>query len=120
MLSAINRFHGHGSLKYLYKNGSSVRSHWLTLKYSPNPRRKHSRISVVISKKVHKSAVGRNRARRRVYEIIRNELPGFSGTYDIAVIIISGELLAASHSDLSETIKASLSQTPILGAATVV
>lgn len=113
MLTKANRFHGHGSLKYLYKNGTAVRSHWITLKYISNPRRKKSRVSVVISKKVHKSAVGRNRIRRRVYEIMRHELPNFNGVYDITVIVISSEAITAEHSDLLKNVKDLLSQTPV-------
>lgn len=113
MLSTKHRFHGHGSLKYLYKNGTSVRSHWLTVKYIKNPHRKNTRVGVVISKKVHKSAVGRNRIRRRVYEIIRHELPHFGGVYDLTVIIVSGESITASHEDLQAVIKGLLEQTPV-------
>ena len=119
MLSKSNRFHGYGSQKYLYKNGTSVRSHLLTIKYIVNPKRQQSRVSVVISKKVHKSAVGRNRVRRRVYEIIRQELPKFKGTYDIAVIIISGDTLNVSHQELSATIINLLRQTTIYGESKV-
>lgn len=113
MLSAKNRFHGHGSLKYLYKNGTAVRSHWMTIKYIANPHRKHTRVGVVISKKVHKSAVGRNRIRRRVYEIIRHEMPLFTGTYDLTVIILSSETITASHEELLATVKGLLAQTPV-------
>lgn len=113
MLAAKNRFHGHGSLKYLYKNGTAVRSHWLTIKYIKNPHRKQTRVGVVISKKVHKSAVGRNRIRRRVYEIIRHELPSFNGVYDITIIIISGETITASHEDLLQAVKTLLAQTTV-------
>lgn len=113
MLAATNRFHGHGSLKYLYKNGTAVRSHWMTIKYIANPRRKTTRVGVVISKKVHKSAVGRNRIRRRVYEILRHELPSFTGVYDITVIIISSEAITATHDDLSSMVKDMLQQTPV-------
>jgi len=113
MLTKANRFHGHGSLKYLYKNGTAVRSNWLTLKYIANPRRKKSRVSVVISKKVHKSAVGRNRIRRRVYEIIRHELPAFGGVYDLTIIVISSEAITASHQDLLKLVKDLLNQTTV-------
>lgn len=115
MLSKVNRFHGHASQKYLYKNGTAVRSHWLIIKYITNPRRTRSRVSVVISKKVHKSAIGRNRIRRRVYEIIRHELPQFRGVYDIAIIIVSGEAITATHHDLKQTVDLLLSQTPVYG-----
>ncbi len=114
MLAKAHRFHGHGSLRYLYKNGTSVRSHWITLKYLANPRRKKSRVSVVISKKVHKSAVGRNRIRRRVYELVRQELPNLTGAYDMTFIIISGETIKAEPAVLSETIQGLLKQTPLL------
>lgn len=100
MISARLRFHGHGSLRYLYKNGDTVRSRLFTIKYISNPRRKNSRFAVVISKKVHKSAVGRNRVRRRVYEIVRRELPQFAQTADMAIIVTNSEVLNIEHDEL--------------------
>ncbi len=105
MLSSIYRFHGHGSLRYVYKNGQAVRSHFMTVKYISNPHRKHSRFSIVVSKKVLKSAVGRNRIRRRVYEIARQELPNFKSVSDIVVIAFTSELATMSAEELSEALK---------------
>lgn len=48
-----------------------MRGRGLSLKYVANSKRTSYRAAVVVSKKVHKSAVVRNRIRRRVYEIIR-------------------------------------------------
>lgn len=110
MLSAQHRFHGHGSLRYVYKNGQAVRSHLITVKYTTNPHRKHSRFAVVVSKKVHKSAVGRNRIRRRIYEIIRRQLPSISRPHDVVVMIFSGEVLALPHEELNELIDQLFSQ----------
>lgn len=87
-------------MRYLYKNADAYRSHLFVVKSIANPRRKRSRYSVVVSKKVHKSAVGRNRIRRRVYEIIRHELPDIKGVHDVAVIVTSGEVIAAEHLQL--------------------
>ena len=87
----------------------------MTIKYITNPHRKTSRVSVVISKKVHKSAVGRNRIRRRIYEIMRHELPKFAGTYDFAIIIVSGETITMEHQDLQNMVLTLLSQTPVYG-----
>lgn len=98
------RFHGHGSLRYVYKQGRAVRSHLATLKFSPNPRRKDSRLAVVISKKVHKSAVGRNRVRRRVYEILQNPVMTLQKPHDIVVIISSGDVLHMPQDQLSHEI----------------
>ena len=105
MLSVLHRFHGHGSLRYVYKNGTAIRSHLVTIKYTPNPRREHSRFAVVVSKKVHKSAVGRNRIRRRVYEVVRHELPYFKAPYDVAIMVFSSELISLPASELKETIQ---------------
>lgn len=104
MLAFKYRFHGHGSLRYVYRNGVAERSRFFTVKSTPNARRKESRFAVVISKKVHKSAVGRNRARRRIYEIIRHELPQLKGVYDVVIIISSGESIAASYEEIREQI----------------
>ena len=104
MLAYKNRFHGHGSLRYVYSNGSSVRTQKITVKFVKNPYRKDSRFAVVVSKKVLKSAVGRNRIRRRVYEIIRHELPKIDGTFDVAVMIFHKSVKDISHEELKENI----------------
>ena len=104
MLAYKNRFHGHGSLRYIYSNGSSVRTQKITVKFAKNPHRKDSRFAVVVSKKVLKSAVGRNRIRRRVYEIIRHELPKIDGTFDVAVMIFHKSVKDISHEELKENI----------------
>lgn len=100
MLAFTHRFHGHGSLRYVYKNGHAVRSRLATLKLTKNPRRKHSRFAVVVSKKVHKGAVGRNRIRRRIYEIIRHELPAFNGVHDVAIIVVSSDVRSLPADEL--------------------
>ncbi len=104
MLAFRYRFHGHGSLRYVYKNGIAQRSRLVTVKTTRNPRRKLPRFAVVVSKKVHKSAVGRNRMRRRVYEIIRQELPRIRSAQDVAVIISSSELIGLPHEELRATL----------------
>ncbi|RYF29650.1 MAG: ribonuclease P protein component [Chloroflexi bacterium] len=105
MLAQRNRFHGHGSLRFLYKNGQAERSRTITLKHIENPRRKHTRVAVVISKKVLKSAVLRNRVRRRVYEIIRQDLPQLDTSYDLVFLIFSGEVLTMPHDELLAQMK---------------
>lgn len=106
MIPFKNRFHGHSSLKYVYKNGAVVRSRFATLKSSNNSRRKDSRIAVVVGKKIIKSAVSRNRIRRRVYEYIREQLPRFAHVTDVVVIVSSSELLNMPSSELGSEIEA--------------
>lgn len=110
MLSFLHRFHGHGSLRYVYKNGQAIRSHLITIKYVTNPRRDHSRFAVVVSKKVHKSAVGRNRIRRRIFEVIREEMPNFKAAHDVAVMVFSSEVISLPHLELKETLQGLFTQ----------
>lgn len=92
MIPSSTRFHGHNSLRYVYANGKAVRSQALTIKSTKNTRRTKSRVSVVVSKKVLKSAIGRNRIRRRLYEYMRLNLDRLNDTYDIVLITTSPEL----------------------------
>ena len=102
MISSLFRFHGHNSLRYVYSNGKAVRSQLFTIKYVPNTHRTRPRFSVVVSKKVIKSAVGRNRIRRRLYEYLRLNIPHLNGTYDIVVICTSPELRMLPYEQISE------------------
>ena len=114
MIAFTNRFHGHGSLRYVYQNGQAIRSRLITVKTIKNPHRKNSRIAVVVSKKVLKSAVGRNRIRRRVYEYIRTQIPNFDGVFDIVIIITSSELLTITYNEIILQLSQVLNQAGIV------
>jgi ribonuclease P protein component len=105
MIPFKNRFHGYGSLKYVYSNGETVRSRLISLKHSTHPKRKEQRIAVVVSKKVIKGAVYRNRIRRRVYETVRQELPHLEKGRDMVFVVFSAELLSIESSELTANIK---------------
>jgi len=104
MIPFKNRFHGHNSVSYVYKHGHIERSRFATLKTTKNPKRKESRLTVVISKKILKSAVKRNRVRRRVYEYLRTQIPNITGAHDIVIIITSPEILISSHQEVTDSI----------------
>ncbi|HEY1085870.1 MAG TPA: ribonuclease P protein component [Candidatus Saccharimonadales bacterium] len=104
MLSFRYRFHGYNSLRFVYKNGSAVRGGILTVKSLENPRRSTPRVAVVVSKKVMKSAVKRNRIRRRLYEVFRHQLPLLKQNSDIVCIVTSAELIQMDFSDLEKLI----------------
>lgn len=108
MLSAKNRFHGHGSLRFVYSRGKVIRTKYLVCKYTQNDRRKTPRIAVVVSKKVIKSAVKRNRIRRRLYEAIRLELPFITPKTDLVYIVISSEVLVQPYDELQANIRHTL------------
>lgn len=110
MLASKYRFHSRGGVKYTYQKGKTIRTPKLSLIYAPNSRKKQ-RFAVVISKKVLKSAVGRNRIRRRLYEVIRLELANFHSSYDCIFVVFSKELANLPFSKLQELVRTLLSQT---------
>lgn len=113
MLAYKHRFHGHNSLRFVYKNGKPVRSQYLTVRSVRNPKRKHSRFAVVVSKKVMKSAVGRNRIRRRLYEIIRNNLDNISPGNDVVILVSSPEVRNLPSKELHNAVEKLLVETKI-------
>lgn len=100
MLASRHRFHGINSLNYVYRNGETLRSKHMVIKYCPNNRRDTYRISVVVSRKVTKSAPKRNRIRRRIYEFFRTEVADKLGNLDIVVTIFDENLATMPHDEL--------------------
>ena len=61
-------------------------------------------MAVVVSKKVEKTAVGRNRIRRRVYEVIRRNFEYLPKETDYIFVIYSKEDLKMPYSELEKTL----------------
>lgn len=97
-------------MRYVFQKGSSVRSRRLMVRYSHNPRRTHPRVAVVVSKKVAKSAVVRNRIRRRLFEIVRHELNQLPQASDIVVSVFSSELATDSAESVQKELATLLHQ----------
>lgn len=91
MLSRKFRFHGHNSVRRAYRSGRSVRGTLGSLHISRNDKIHVSKIAVVVSRKVEKSAVRRNRIRRRIYEIMRGELPKISTPTELVFTVYQAE-----------------------------
>lgn len=117
MISRRNRFHGHGSLRYVYSHGEVVRGPMLSLKYCLNPKRTSYRLAVVVSKKVMKSAVGRNRLRRRLYEAVRVLSDKIDKPYDIVITVFNDQLMTLPSEDLTVMVRAQLKQAGIIAHA---
>lgn len=85
MIALRNRFRGHNSLRIVYQKGKSAYSTNLKILWLPTTAPSY-RAAVVVSKKVHKSAVVRNRIRRRVYEQIRLYMNDKPSSVDIIFV----------------------------------
>ncbi|MDR1196694.1 MAG: ribonuclease P protein component [Candidatus Nomurabacteria bacterium] len=108
MISKKYRFHGYGSLNYLHRNGAAVRGKGMAAKFAPNVRRDLPRFAVVVSKKVLKSAVKRNRLRRRIFEIVRHYIRPDSPSIDVMITVFTPELLDVEHQKLKTDVEALL------------
>lgn len=73
MFAKRNRFHGTAALRWVYKGGQQARGRHMAIRVRPQDNQV-TRVAVVVSRKVSKSAVVRNRIRRRLYEVVRTRL----------------------------------------------
>lgn len=112
MLAKKYRFHSRGGVRYTYAHGKTIRTPKFSLIYNDNPRG-FQRFAVVVSKKVEKSAVSRNRIRRRIYEVIRTELEGYKLKRDHIFIVYSKDALTMDFKELKEQIHSLLEQSMV-------
>lgn len=113
MIAAEYRFHGHGSHNYLFRNGKTARNGRVLVRFVANKRRESSRVSVVVSKKVAKSAVVRNRIRRRVYEIIRVNWADIAPQTDFTVMVLSADMAVLPAAEVRHTVLGALKRAGI-------
>ncbi len=114
MLAKINRFHGHNSLSSVYRKGQSVSLSQISLKYIPIKSDKKYKLAVVVSRKVDKSAVVRNRIRRRLYESIRQKYPKFKQNANIIITVHNRQLATMKTSELDDLIQQLLIKSSLL------
>jgi len=112
MLSKKYRFHSRGGVKYVYQHGKTIRRPDLSLIVCENSHGK-TRFAVVVSKKVLKTAVGRNRIRRRIYEIIRLNIDKFKKPRDYIFIVYSKDVKDQPFATLQKTIRSLLEESMI-------
>lgn len=102
MVTSRHRFQGRNSLSAAYRRGTVVRGQSLQLRVLKNQSASY-RLAVVVSKKVHKSAVVRNRIRRRLYEIARLRLSE-TNRDDLIISVFDMRLATMPAADLQKTV----------------
>ena len=104
MITRKHRFHGYGSVNAVYRQSSSVRGSVISLRYARRDASKPYRVAVVVSKKVHKSAVVRNRIRRRIYEAVRTTDQVLPAGLDLVFTVFSDKVAAMEPQELVTSI----------------
>lgn len=117
MIHSTHRFHGRNSLRFVYQHGRQVRGELVSLRAVRNSRRSTWRCAVVVSRKVSKSAVVRNRIRRRIFEIVRRQSSRITGPYDLVFNVYSENAASLDSALLAKCITEQLERAGVLGAA---
>lgn len=85
----------------MYQHGKTVRKPQMSLVFVDNSKG-FTRIAVVVSKKVAKTAVERNRIRRRVYEALRKNLEYIPLKKDYIFVVFTKEIKTMPFSELEK------------------
>lgn len=85
------------------------------VKAMPNTRRQDYRAAVVVSRKVNKSAVARNRIRRRLYEALRQLDDQITRPHDIVITVFHDTVGDVSYAELSAQLKKQFKELGIIG-----
>ncbi len=109
MIGRKHRFHGRNSLRVVYAKGETIRNNYCALKVLPTRPGKPYRVAVVVSKKVSKSAVVRNRIRRRIYEVVRTATND-TFNVDVVITVFSEQLAAMPINELEKQLQEMLAQ----------
>jgi ribonuclease P protein component len=114
MITKAHRFHGYGSLKYVYRHGKTSRGPLFAVKATANPKRQSYRFAVVVSRKVNKSAVKRNRIRRRLYEAVRMIENEIEEPHDIVLTVFTDHVAEEPFGKLTRQLAKQLAEVGII------
>jgi len=106
VLTRSHRFIGRDAVKPVLRSGKKLRGDGFSLRYMPVTTSR-SRFAVVVSKKVDKRAVVRNRIRRRVYSVCEEYLDR-QPPLDVAFIVYDKTLADIPHDRLTQRVTSTL------------
>ena len=88
-------------MRYVYQKGKTIRKPKMSLIFVDNTKG-FTRVGVVVSKKVSKKAVERNRIRRRVYEAIRKNFEFVPKKKDYIFVVYSKDIMKMEYGELEK------------------
>jgi len=100
MLTRTNRLSQESEITTTKRNGRAVYNSFFKIKYLISDKN-DSRFAVVVSTKVSKKAIQRNRLRRQCLEIIRLNLKNIKPFYNV-VVWVNQKTIDADYSDLEQ------------------
>lgn len=85
-LPRVNHLTKKKDFDVIFKEGNAVKGNFLFIKYKKNAL-PNSRFAFIVSVKVAKKAVTRNRIRRQLSELVRRNIDKIKDGYDVLVMI---------------------------------
>lgn len=101
MISRKHRFHGHRSVARV--RGGRAQATGIRV-FFVHTKRDDYRMAVVVSKKVSKSAVTRNRIRRRLYESVRKQKLLNNHSVDAVFVVQQDSFATKPATEIDETV----------------
>lgn len=112
MLATQNRLRKKSEIDRLWKHGRSFVTPIFSLKYAEN-KLPDTRATVVVSTKVDKRAVVRNKVKRRLREALRPLMPSLRPGMDILITTRKG-IEVKTFAEMRQTLEWSLQKTGLL------
>ena len=112
MLPKENRLKKKKDFEKLFKEGKSFKEKFLVLKVNNN-NLDDNRFGFIVSKKISKKAVVRNKIKRQLREIVRKEINNYQKGFDVAVIALPGTELK-NFGEMSQALEYILKKIKIL------
>lgn len=102
MLKKLHRLKKKKDFDIVFKNGKSKFSKILGIKIFSN-NLDESRFGIIVSKKVSKKAVERNKIKRQIREILRLSLSEIKPGYDI-IVIVSPNIMGSTYDKIKDSL----------------
>ena len=112
MLTKINRLKKEKDFEKIFKKGKSFKNSFLILRIVPN-NLEESRFGFIVSQKVSKKAVLRNKVKRRLRDIIQKNITEIKKGKDVALIVLPG-LEKKSFLETKEILETLLKKTSLV------
>ncbi|WP_247215583.1 ribonuclease P protein component [Synechococcus sp. C9] len=107
------RLRGHRVFAALYQHHRQVRGQFFRLRYRPHPEGTGLEVAVVVSSKVSKKAVQRNRLKRQIRAALRQLLPACTPAWQM-VVTAQPQALTGQYADFLRELEQLLQQAGII------
>lgn len=107
MLPKANRLTKKAEFKEVLSRGKTIQGRLFTLKYLEKEPEFPTKVGIIVSKKIAKRAVYRNKARRRLKEVLRNYVKSLNPGLNMA-FLVKREILEAKYTDIRQEVETTL------------